>query len=69
MDGVFALQAFSVPDIVITLAVVLAVLLIGRFLLKLAVKVVIIVALIAGVLWLLGSGSLFSLTAPLFALA
>ncbi len=64
MNSVVALQSFTVPDIFITLAVVGAVLLIGRFLLNLAVKVVIIVAIISGVLWLLGASSFVSLVAP-----
>lgn len=64
MNGVVALQSLTVPDAFITLAVVGAVLLIGRFLLNLAIRVVIIVAVVAGILWLLGASSFVSLVAP-----
>lgn len=63
MNGIVALQSLTVPDAFITLAVVGAVLFIGRFLLNLAIKVVIIVALVAGVLWLFGANSFISLMA------
>lgn len=63
MNSVVALQSLTVPDAFITLAVVGAVLFIGRFLLNLAIKVVIIVALVAGVLWMFGASSFISLMA------
>lgn len=68
MNGVVALQSLTVPDAFVTLAVVGAVLLIGRFLLNLAIKVVVIVAIAAGLLWLFGASSLVSLVAPMLPL-
>ncbi len=60
MDTLITLQPVVDQNFFITLAVVVAVLLVGRFLLNLAMKIVIIVAVIAGVLWLLGSGAVES---------
>jgi hypothetical protein len=61
MDALLAAQAFDVPGILGTLVVVGIVLLIGRFLLNIALKIVVVVAVIAGILWLLGITSLPSL--------
>ncbi|WP_330630325.1 hypothetical protein [Halocatena halophila] len=60
MDTLITLQPVVDQNFFITLAVVVAVLLVGRFLLNLAMKIVVIVAVIAGVLWLLGSGAVES---------
>ncbi|UPM41740.1 hypothetical protein [Halocatena salina] len=68
MNVVLPLQLLTVPDAFVTIAVIGAVLLIGRFLLNLAIKVVIIVAVIAGMLWLLGASSFVSLAAPMLPL-
>jgi hypothetical protein len=62
MDALLAAQAFDVPGILGTLVVVGIVLLIGRFLLNVALKIVVVVAVIAGILWLLGITSLPSLS-------
>lgn len=64
MNSEVVVQSLTVPDAFITLAVVGAVLLVGRFLLNLAIKVVIVVAVVAGLLWLLGASSFVSLMAP-----
>ncbi|MFC6961295.1 hypothetical protein [Halocatena marina] len=61
MHGLIAAQAFTVPGILGTLVVVGIILLIGRFLLNMAFKVVLIAAIIAGALWFLGAESLLSL--------
>lgn len=54
MDALFALQAVSQTGIIGALIVFVIVIVVGRFLLKLALKAVILAALIAGALWLLG---------------
>ncbi|RRJ28016.1 hypothetical protein [Halocatena pleomorpha] len=66
MNNVLPLQLLTVPDAFITLVVVGAVLLVGRFLMNLAIKVVVLVALIAGMLWLFGISSFVSLAVPVF---
>lgn len=61
MNPLLVLQAFTVPGILGTLVVIGVVLLIGRFLLNLAIKIVVAAAVIAGILWLLGVVTLPSL--------
>jgi hypothetical protein len=61
MDALLPLQALTVPGILGTLIVIGIVLIIGKFLLNLAFKIVVFAAIVAGVLWLLGVSSLPSL--------
>lgn len=58
MYGLTVLQAFTVPGILSTLVIIGIILIIGRFLLNIAFKAVILAAIVAGVLWLLGSESI-----------
>jgi hypothetical protein len=61
MNALLALQAVTVPGILGALVVVGIVLLIGRFLLNLAFKIVVTAAVIAGILWIFGIVTLPSL--------
>lgn len=54
MDALLALPALSQTGILGALAVIVIVVIVGRFLLKLALKAVILAALIGAALWMLG---------------
>lgn len=61
MNALLVLQALTAPGILGALVVIGIVLLIGRFLLNLAIKIVVVAAVIAGILWMLGVVALPSL--------
>lgn len=61
MHGLIALQALTVPGILSTLVVIGVILLVGKFLLNIAFKIVVLAAIVAGVLWFLGSGTFLPL--------
>jgi len=46
--------ALTLPGVLSTLVVLAVVFLVGRFLLKVALRIVILAAIVAGVLWFLG---------------